>query len=235
VSHLERFDPSMVDGLPEPARRFFLQSIEPGTPLARSVELEMHGSIRIHPDRDPLSMTATQILTPPTGFVWRARARGSGMWISGFDRYDRGQGEMRWRLWGLIPVMRADGEDVTRSAAGRLALEAVIMPPALLPHRDARWEAVDDSTARFHLTVGDEAVAVALTVDAEGRPVRASSMRWRRDLPDGPGYARFDVELDGTFRSGGYTIPLRLQAGWELGGEAEFRFFDAVLDRAVFR
>jgi hypothetical protein len=229
------FDPGMVADLPEPARRFLLRAIEPGTPLARSVELEMHGTIRLDADRDPLPMTATQVLAPPTGFVWQARTAGGLMRIRGYDRYGQGEGEMRWHLWGLIPVMRATGEDTDRSAAGRLAMEAVLLPSALLPQRGARWEAVDDSTARFHLTVGRETVATTLRVDAEGRPVRASAMRWRGDAGPGGGYVRFDVEMEGEASSDGYRIPARVQAGWELGEPDEFRFFDATLDRVTFR
>jgi Family of unknown function (DUF6544) len=39
---------------------------------------------------------------------------------------------MRWRLLGRIPVMSASGTDVDRSAAGRVALDATLVPPAFL-------------------------------------------------------------------------------------------------------
>lgn len=37
------FSPDMVADLPEPARRFLSRAIAPGTSLATSVEVEMHG------------------------------------------------------------------------------------------------------------------------------------------------------------------------------------------------
>jgi hypothetical protein len=229
------FTLAMVADLPEPARRFLAYSIAPGTLLARSVELEMRGELLMEPGGDPLTMTAHQILAPPAGFIWTARAQRGLLRITGYDLYHQDSGAMRWRLYGVIPVMSATGEDVTRSAAGRLAMEAVLMPAALVPGRGARWEAVDDSTARFHLAVGHETVATDLTVGADGRPTRASAMRWQGERPGGAGYSLFHVEMDGKVTAGGYTLPRRLQAGWGLGEADEFRFFDATLDRAIFR
>ena len=229
----ETFDPAVVARLPAPAQRFLLRAIQPGAALARSVELRMHGDVRLAPDRDPTPMRAEEILAPPEGFVWRARTESGRMRIQGFDRYARGQGEMRWLLWGLIPVMRATGDDVTRSAAGRLAMEAVLLPSSLLPGRGSTWEEMDATRARFRTTVGPETVATTLEVDAEGRPRRASARRWSDAV--GPGYARFVVDFDGELESGGYRIPSRIGAGWHFGPGTDFRFFQATLDQAVFR
>jgi hypothetical protein len=232
-SVIEMFHPEMVTDLPGPARRFLLQAIAPRTPLARSVELEMHGEIRLAPDRDPIPFVAEQVLAPPVRFVWRARTTAGFMRIRGFDRYEDGAGEVRWKLWGLIPVMRGTGADVTRSAAGRLAMEAILVPASLLPGHGAVWESVDDQRARFRIGIGEETVETTLEVDPEGRPVRATALRWSERA--GPGYEPFGVEFDGALHAQGYTIPARIEAGWSLGGEDEFRFFAATLDQARFR
>lgn len=227
------FTPDLVEDLPEPARRFFAWSIAPGTPLARSVSLRMEGEILLAPERDPLPIQAEQILAPPHGFIWSARAGDGLMRINGFDRYVAGQGQMRWKLWDLIPVMRSTGEDVTRSAAGRLAMEGILLPSSLLPHHGVEWDEAGEDRARFTMRVGSETVQSTLEVDPEGRPVRVSAQRWSEEA--GPGYEEFAVETAGSFRSGGYTLPSGIEAGWRLGADDEFRFFRAVLDRAEFR
>ena len=229
----EPFDPSSLDSLPDPARRFLLRAMAPGTRLATSVEFGMIGEIWLDPDGDPLALTAEQILTPPRGFIWQAAAGRGALRITGFDRYGRGAGEMRWSLWGLLPVMRARGEDVTRSAAGRLAMEAVLLPSSLVPGTGVRWEEVDDFSAAFHVAVDGEEVRTLLEVDADGRPVRVSAMRWSEAA--GPGYDRFVVEMSGEMEADGYRIPVHLEAGWRLGDPDEFRFFQATLQRAAFR
>jgi hypothetical protein len=247
-----RFEPAMVEGLPDPARRFLLWSIEPGTPLARTAEVSMSGTIILDPARGPIPMEAVQVLTPPEGFIWSARTHGGLMRIRGYDRFSRGEGEMRWKLFGLIPVMRATGEDVTRSAAARLLMEGVMVPAFLVPAPDAgadedagegaqglprqepdgtpRWEAVDERHARYRATVAGEEVVTTVEVDPDGRPLRAWAERWNEGI-----YERFQVELSGEITSGGYRIPSRVQAGWRLGDPDEFRFFDATLTGIEYR
>jgi len=251
---LVHFDPAMVEGLPDPARRLLLWSIEPGTPLARTAEVSMSGTIVLDPARGPIPMEAVQILTPPVGFIWSARTHGGLMRIRGYDRFSQGEGEMRWKLFGLIPVMRATGADVTRSAAARLLMEGVMVPaylvpapPVLAPPVPApeagaaerpqadhggtpRWEAVDDRHARYRATVAGEEVVTTVEVDPDGRPLRAWAERWNEGA-----YERFQVELSGEITSGGYRIPSRVQAGWRLGDPDEFRFFDATLTRLEYR
>lgn len=140
-SPVDSFDPVMIDHLPEPARRWLIHSITPGTRLAVAAQLSMHGTIRIGAWR---RFTAHQVIRPDTGFVWRARSRIAGLPIRGFDRYVNGTGEMRWRLAGLIPVMSTRGPDVTRSAAARLAGESVFVPTSLVT---AHWQAAGDDSA----------------------------------------------------------------------------------------
>ena len=64
--------------------------------------------------------------------------------VGGFDRYLDGHGQLRWKLLGVVPVTQAEGPDVTRSAVGRVAGEAMWLPTALLPRFGVEWEASDD-------------------------------------------------------------------------------------------
>jgi hypothetical protein len=141
------FSEAELDGLPPAVRRHLQAAIAPGTPLATSARLEMRGQLKLG---RWLPFWAEQILAPHQGFHWAARVAGV---IGGFDQYLDGRGELRWKLLGLVPVMRADGPDVARSAVGRAAGEAMWLPTALLPRFGVQWEAADDQhiTARFSL------------------------------------------------------------------------------------
>lgn len=230
-----RFDRSMLDGLPDPARRYLGRAIPDYAELAASVELAMTGRIKTRPDADPLPFTAVQRLSAE-GLVWRARAGSGPMSIVGFDRYLDGAGEMRWWLAGLIPVASATGRDVSRSAIGRAVGESVFLPPLLLPVRGARWEPVDDARARVTRTLDGEAVTLTLTVDDDGRLLHVSLMRWRDDAGAGePGPVRFDVGFEGEMVDALYRVPASMQAGWRLGSPDAFTFFEARLDQAVYR
>jgi hypothetical protein len=232
-----RFEPAAVEGLPGPARRYLLRAIAPGTPLATSLTASMKGTIQLQRGAPPFPMEAQAVIAPPRGFIWRARAGRGAMRVSGHDSYYEGRGEMHWALYGVVPVARAGGADVTRSAAGRLAAEATMVPAALLPGGGAEWEAVDEATARVRLTVGEETSTTTVVVDAEGRLQRVSLSRWADDAGQGvPGYSRFDVcDFADERTFGGYTIPTRFRAGWRLGDPDEFSFFVATITQAEYR
>ncbi|GAA3031112.1 hypothetical protein GCM10020000_04970 [Streptomyces olivoverticillatus] len=109
-----RFAAHMTDGLPAPVRRWLAHAVAPGAPLLETVELVMHGEIRMGTWR---RFRARQILAPPRGLVWAAESRLAGLPVSGYDRYSGGTGEMRWRLLRVVPIVSGSGPDITRSAA----------------------------------------------------------------------------------------------------------------------
>jgi hypothetical protein len=236
AADLVRFDPGLVDDLPEPARRYLLHAIEPGTVIAECAHLTMPGSIRVSPKGDPLPMSSEEIFVPGRGYVWKARVGGGLMSIRGHDRLLDGEAEMRWWLWGLLPVVRAGGPDVSRSAAGRLLAGSIFMPSQLLPSRGAHWEAVDDSTANVRLEAQGEEAVLTLRVGSDGALERMSFPRWNADPKIGPiGYVSFGSDRLGeecTF--GGYTIPTHFRGGWRLGEEDEFAFFFGHITQAEY-
>ena len=122
------FDPSIVENLPEPARRYFLYTIKAGTPIRTVTEILMSGEIGLGTQDRPnyLPMQAKQILAPPHGLVWNLKAGRGLMRFSGSDGFD---GDTSWvRFWFLrtIPIVRAGGStDHARAAFGRVVAEAV--------------------------------------------------------------------------------------------------------------
>ena len=226
------FDPGVLDGLPAPVIRWVRQAIAPGTPLQRSVRLTMHGEIRVGRWR-PFS--AEQVLAPPRGFV---RAATAGRWpprIRGFDRYSQATGEMRWRLGGAIPVMSAAGDDITRSAAGRLASELILVPAAALDPA-VSWHAVDEHRATADVRIGDVVLHVTIEVDDRGAVRSLWLPRWGN--PDGGAFAEhpFGGELGGEATYEGYTIPTTMRVGWGYGTDAwpNGIFFRAAIDVARY-
>jgi hypothetical protein len=229
---LRRFGPDLATDLPNPVRRWLEHSIDPGTPLWESVEITMEGEIRLRDAWSPF--VARQVLAPARGFIWAARARMRGLWISGYDRFSAGTGQMSWRMLGLLPIMSAEGEDVTRSALGRLVGEGVILPTAF---RGASWRSGrTDDVAVMSRTLDSRTEEVELTIGADGKLSDLLMSRWGD--PDGTGFARhpFGVHIEQERDFGGVRMPCVLRAGWWKGTarEEEGDFFHASLTSASF-
>ncbi|MGH8070218.1 MAG: DUF6544 family protein [Candidatus Entotheonellia bacterium] len=226
--------PGQLVGLPDPARRYLEHAIGPGAQLASAVRLRMHGEIKL---KRWFPFSAEQVIRWDGGMIWRATACMHGMPIRGFDRLVDGKGEMRWKLFGIIPLITAAGPDITRSATGRVAAESVWLP-SVLCNNDVSWTAPDSAHARASFTVLGERVQLAFTVDDKGRPESVMLKRWGNHK--GGEFHCLDfggfVEDEGTF--GGYTIPTRLRVGWHFGSErleSEGEFFRVTIDDARYR
>jgi hypothetical protein len=230
-THLDVFAAAMVAGHPEPARRWLTHAIEPGVLLFDAAELRMHGEIRL--GQRWLRFTATQALVPDSGFVWAARTRIAHLPVSGYDAYADGAGSMRWRLLGM-PLMSAGGTDVTRSAAGRLAIESVLLPTSLV---DRTWRAgTDPDTATYqHSTAGRPAgPTVTILVGPNGDLRGATMHRWGD--PDGTGYSQhvFEVRFGGEYTACGITLPSHIRARWVDANGSCREFFTAAVDSVEF-
>ena len=216
-AQVEAFSPAHTRGLPEPARRYLLHAIAPGTPLAPACVLEMDGRMASAPGAPPLRLTAVETLAPRSGFVWSARATMRGVPVHVRDHYHAGSGGLRVAALGLVPLPSdAPEADVTRSARGRLVAEAVWCPTALV-HPAVAWEASGADRARFTLAVDGEPVAVDLRLAPDGGLREVALLRWGdadgepwRALPYG-----FRVDAEATF--GGVTIPGHITGGWRYG------------------
>ncbi len=219
----------LVADLPEPARRFFNYSIHPGTPLTTVIEIEMEGDLGLGtkdaPNYQP--MQAKQILSPPFGLVWRVKAGP----MNGSDGATPEASWTRFWLFGLIPVVRADGPDHRRSAFGRVVAEGAIWAPAsLLPGDFVHWEAVDENSARAIVAYGNFTQPVELTVDETGAPTQFVIPRWSNENPQNV----FRVQPFGGYLSEfrefhGYMLPTRVEGGNLFGTPDYFPFFKATV------
>jgi hypothetical protein len=228
------FESASVAGLPEPVQRWLRYAIDEGTPLSRSVHLDMHGEIRIG---RWAPFTAVQRMSVADGFVWAATARPLGLPVVGFDRWTRGTGAMRWRLFDAVPLISATGEDVTRSAAGRHAGELLLHLPTAALSGEVHWRGLDRDRALAVVRVGADSHGVTLRVGPDGALTELVMQRWGPLARGAFGWQTFGATLHGEFRVGGLTIPRRVTAGWHYGTDrwSAGQFIRWSLDGASYR
>jgi len=223
---LARFDPGMIADLPEPARRYFLYTIKPDTPLYRVTKINMSGRFGMGTKTKPgyFHMTATQILAMPVGFIWKMQAHRSFMMLSGSDS------ECWTRFWlmGLLPVARMGGNpDHTRSAFGRYVAESVFwLPAAVLPGPGVAWEQVNKDCARIIVRHQDLVQSVDVTVAPDGQPIQVCFDRWSDANPE----KQHRLQPFGGYLSefqlfAGFRLPTHVEAGNHFGTDQYFPFF----------
>lgn len=229
------FDPATLADLPPPAQRLLGRALPSGVALSTTAELSMDGEIRLGSRWFPF--TAEQILRAGEGFVWSPVVGGRLVRFVGADLLTADDARMEFRLHGLIPVVRAAGPDVRRSAQGRLAAETVAwLPQALTPQLGARWTPVDDERAIVTLDAAGSDTDVEVVVDVDGRIRRAGLDRWNGSA-DLPRLEPFGASIDSTYTApNGVGIAGSGTAGWNFGtaDEADGIFFRYRITAATF-
>ena len=230
----DMFHADRILSLPKAAQRYLRHAIAPESRLASAVRLRMHGEIKI---KRWLPFVAEQVIRWDRGMIWQATARMAGLPIRGWDRLVDGEGAMRWKLFGIIPVMTASGPDISRAAAGRLMAESIWLP-SVLCITDVSWTEPEPLRLHAELAVHDETAKLELATDDAGRLKSVKLSRWGN--PEGAEFRYVDfgglVEEEGTF--GGFTIPIRMRVGWYFGSsrfESEGEFFRVTIDDAIYR
>lgn len=231
----EVFNPASVNRLPPVARRYLLHALAPGAKLSTCARLKMRGTIKLK--KGWSRFRAEQVLRWDRGFVWAATAWVNGLPVTGFDRLVDGAGAMRWKLLGLFPVVKADGHDITRAAAGRLHAETVWLPGVLL-HPGVTWKDRGNDTTVAAFDAHGERSELALEISADGAIRSCCLSRWG-DMNTGQfahhpfgGIAGQEQTMEGV------TIPSKLRVGWHFGTpafESEGEFFRCTLDTITFR
>lgn len=208
----DSFTEQELEGLPDAARRYLGASISPGTPLVQSARLQMRGSVK--QGRWWLPFRARQIIAPRYGFIWAARVGGV---LVGSDRYLDGEGMMEWELFGLVPVVHAEGPDTARSSAGRAGAEAVWVPTAMLPRFGVKWMTTGAHQITASYPINGFEIELQYTLNDDARVQSVALDRWGGT--DGEGFHRFVHELTRFSTFDGVTIPSAGRAGWFDGAD----------------
>lgn len=231
----QRFDPDTLEALPPPAQRYLANALPDGVALSSLVELEMDGTIKL--GGRWLRFTAHQILRGGVGFVWAPTVGGRLIRFVGADVLGPDDARMEFRLHGRIPVVRASGDDVRRSAQGRLAAETVAwLPQALTPQAGARWVGVDDQWATVTLDAAGTPLDVHVCVDDDGRIRRLWLQRWK-DSAKPPCFAPFGGAVESVHTTAdGVRIAATGTVGWDVGtaDHADGEFFRYRITNATF-
>lgn len=228
-----RFDPAALPELPAAARAYLVHAIAPGTALARSVDLEVRGTLLTRAGGDWADFTANERLAPERGYVARIRVEADD--LEGVERYDGGAGRIDYWRHGLLPASQ-ESADLARSLRGRLALERVLLPTQLLPERGVRWEPIGDVAALARFAIDGEEIALRIDVGDDGRLLAARVDRFGD--PEGRGsfaLRSFGLRASAESTFDGVTIPTEFTLAWDVDRDEPLEYMRPRIARATLR
>lgn len=161
---VKTYSPNELIGLPTPVERYFRTVLKDGQPIASAVRVEHTGTFNMSETGEQWrSFISTQrVITQPPGFDWEGRiAMMPGLSVRVHDAYIAGEGILHASLFGLVSLVNLRGTpEVAQGELMRFFAEAAWYPTALLPSQGARWEAVDDTSAKA--TLKDDKITLTL-------------------------------------------------------------------------
>ena len=163
-------------GLPELVRRYVERCV-PADQLGQSaVHFAQVGEMQLKPGRWLPFRAEQDMAVDRVEFAWRANFRPARLVsVHVRDWYRSGVGGLDVRLWGVVPVVRASGEQFARGEAMRYLAELAWAPQAMVTNPALEWQALDESTVEVATRIAGERVAVLLHFDAAGNIVGMST------------------------------------------------------------
>ena len=235
IKKLTQQEPTDIDRMellksyPEPVSRYLRHHLPDGIPGNTFSVVPMKGIIKLV---NWAQFKSVLYANPFKGFLWTATVKMGILPVKGFDYFLGNKGAMQWSLFNFIPVNKASGPDVSRSAEGRAMLEA-IFSPHLLIHPDVKWEPVSENeiivswkiykeSNPLHLIIGDDGSLKQVYMQRWGNP--GNSKKWE--------YLTFGVNIEKEMKRKGVVIPAKGNAGWWFGTEkyddGEFFRFEVI-------
>lgn len=202
--------------LPEPVQRYLRRSGAVGQPQVRSMRLRFSGQIRSAPQAAWMPFTAeqTSFFEPPVR-LFQMAATQRGVPADVMHVFTLGQASMRVRLAGVIPLISARGEELTRAETVTLLNDMAVMAPATLIDPRIGWRALDARQAEATFTLGSNTVRATLLFSDAGDLVDFVSddrlmssadgktftrLRWSTPLTDLRWFGPATAEQPGTAR-----------------------------------
>lgn len=216
-----------VSALPVPVQKWLDRTGITGKEKARNVHLQQVGKMRTAADGKWMQFKAEQwFRVDEPAFLWYANVgAGSPVRLNGRDQLIGGRGHMLIKLFGLIPIVDANGPTIDQGSLLRYLAEIIWFPSAALePY--ISWEPIDELHARAILRQGDQSVHGVFSFNAAGDITGFEALRYYdRGGSSTLEVWHIDVDTDSYRQFQGIRIPAKSAVSWKLK-DGEFRWLE---------
>ena len=177
VTFMSRVD---VEGLPVPVQRGLRRAGVVDAEVPTAVRVLQEGQIRSTESGRWLRFTAREDYTlDPPGFVWNASLLSAGMRLGrATDSLVDGRGRMRVKLFGVLKVVDASGDEMDQGSLTRWLNESMWFP-AVWATEVISWEPDNNNVAIGTVAVDGLTASAEFHFDGDGRLVDFRANRFR--------------------------------------------------------
>ncbi len=222
-----------LEVLPEPVKRFMEYSQVVGTPHIQKARIKQSGLFKMAPDKPWTPFTAEQEYDIPTAsFIWKVDMKMAPfIHITGSDHLENGEGQMRIKLLGFIPIVNAKGPEMDQGAMTRYLSEIIWFPQACLDDH-IRWEAIDSTSAKAIFTIDQKSVEGVFHFDQEGKVTLFECQRYAYEDKEMV-LRSWQTPIDEYGERAGLQLGIRGRAIWNLP-EGDYTYVDVEIESIVY-
>lgn len=201
-----------LQALPQPVQRYLRYVGVVGQPKVVSMYTEMTGEMRRQGGAYfPLTAEQHNFFDRPTRLFFM-KGWMFGLTVPGYHRYQDQSAMMNVRLFGLLPLVKVDGEAMFEADTVTMFNDMCLMAPATLIDQRIAWQTIDDLTVKATFTNQGVAVSALLHFNGEGQLVNfISHDRW--DVSAMKQYP-FSTPVSRYHNLNGYNLPTYGEMIW---------------------
>ena len=202
------YDATTIVDLPPPVQRYFSYALVDGQEYINYLRLKHSGTFKTDKDKEWMNITGEQyFIANPPGFLWIGETSA----FRAKDSYVDGEGNLSVYLFGMVRIIKEEGEKVNQAELLRWLGESVWMPTNFLPDERKTWTPIDDYSALLSFTYEGLTVWYVVNFDDDGRIVSLQTDRYMEDR-----LVPWKGEVSNYVFQDGMMVPADTEASWLL-------------------
>ncbi len=155
--------------LPPPVQHYLRYCGAVGRPKVKNMRMAFEGELR-GKEKDWFPFTSLQynFFDDPARLFF-IKGKMYGLTVPGYHDYQNGKARMNIRLFGIIPVVHAAGDQMDKTETVTYFNDLCLFAPAALVDKSISWKPVDSGSVRATFTNGVNTISATLFFNEKGQ------------------------------------------------------------------
>lgn len=213
----KKFSYRQLEGLPEPAQRYFKHVLKEGRPYISFIRLKHDGKFKTNLKKDWIDIEGEQYFTTERpGFIWKGT---TSMFVAR-DMYLANEGRLIATILSTINVVDIHGkQQYNESELLRWLSESIWFPTNLLPSKSLQWTPIDGLSAKLSFNYNGLSLVYIINFNDKGEIIQMETKRYM----DEKNLETWIIKPGKYEEKNGIIIPTEAEVLWRLK-EGDFSY-----------